>query len=141
MARDTEYVVGCSKCGRLDSTLSGSVFKYAVSGVFVTFRHVGSQGVFCAACRRKEAIKWSLMTGVLGWWGIPWGPIFTVQILIQNARSSRQEPAFNAALLAATGQALADQGQTSEAIRALERAARIKRTPQVEQQLSQLRGY
>jgi len=23
---------------------------------------------------------------VLGWWGIPWGPIYTVQVLLNNLR-------------------------------------------------------
>ena len=29
---------------------------------------------------------YSLVTLVLGWWGIPWGPVYTVQVLYHNIR-------------------------------------------------------
>jgi hypothetical protein len=134
-------VQGCGKCGAIDSTLTVSVFTYAASAVFFTVRRVGSSGVFCARCRRKEAIKWSLLTSVLGWWGVPWGPIFTVQSLVRNARGGRQDKNLNAELLKGTGETLASRGESSEAIRALELSAGLRPDVEVDQLLGQLRGY
>ena len=34
--------------------------------------------------RYFRGIPWALLTLVCGWWGIPWGPIRTVQCLYQN---------------------------------------------------------
>jgi hypothetical protein len=33
-----------------------------------------------------RALQWSLLTLVAGWWGIPWGPIYTVQSIWVNLR-------------------------------------------------------
>src|SRR5438876_758130 len=138
---DTTHARGCQKCSTIDSTLTASVFNYAASAVFFSVRRVGSSGIFCAACRRKEAIKWSLLTAVLGWWGVPWGPIFTIQTLVRNARGGRQDKNLNAELLKAAGEALAARGETSEAIRALEASARFRPDPEVDRLLGQVRGY
>src|SRR5712691_4447206 len=138
---ETTHARGCQKCGAVDSTLTVSVFNYAASAVFFSVRRVGSSGIFCASCRRKEAIKWSLLTGLVGWWGIPWGPIFTIQTLVRNARGGRQEKNLNAGLLKATGEALAAGGETSEAIRSLERSAALRQDPDVDELLGRVRGY
>ena len=36
--------------------------------------------------RAVKGIRWSLLTLLIGWWGIPWGPIYTVQSLWVNLR-------------------------------------------------------
>jgi hypothetical protein len=33
-----------------------------------------------------KGLRWSLLTLLVGWWGIPWGPIYTVQSLWVNLR-------------------------------------------------------
>jgi hypothetical protein len=94
-----EVLPKCGKCGKTDSTLRVSAFMYALSAFVITLRRRGSSGIFCQSCRRKEAIKWSLLTGVLGWWGIPWGPIFSVQSIVRNLRGGAQDAELNAELL------------------------------------------
>jgi hypothetical protein len=32
---------------------------------------------------------YTVMTLVFGWWGIPWGPIWTLQALVNNARGTQ----------------------------------------------------
>jgi len=107
----------------------------------ITLRRRGSSGMFCSSCRRKEAIKWSLLTGVLGWWGIPWGPIFTFQSIFRNFKGGAQNKDLNARLLSSTGLTLADRGETSEAIRALEEATRLRSDPEASALLGRIRGY
>jgi len=36
-----------------------------------------------------QAVGYSMLSGLLGWWGIPWGPIWTIAALISNARGGR----------------------------------------------------
>lgn len=36
--------------------------------------------------RAAKGLRWSLLTLLIGWWGIPWGPIFTVQSVWLNFR-------------------------------------------------------
>lgn len=56
------------------------VFTYTISLILVTFRQ--SSSVFLL--RRgewpiKHGWPYLLISLILGWWGIPWGPIYTIQ--------------------------------------------------------------
>jgi hypothetical protein len=47
----------------------------------------------------SKGLPWTLLTLVMGWWGIPWGPIFTVQSLIVNFKGGKDLTAnFSAAM-------------------------------------------
>ncbi|RYZ18872.1 MAG: hypothetical protein EOP49_49090 [Sphingobacteriales bacterium] len=58
------------------------VFPYTVSIVLATFKR--SSSIYFIHPEEKS-IKYSykhiLANGVAGWWGLPWGPIYTVQSL------------------------------------------------------------
>jgi len=59
-------------------------FLLTVSIVFLTFK-IPSR--YYVAGRDKVALTkaaYSLATLLFGWWGIPWGPIYTVQSLAKN---------------------------------------------------------
>lgn len=131
---------GCQRCGRLDSSLRGTGFGYAVSLLVVTFRRPGSFGVFCSRCRKKEAFKYSLVSGLFGWWGIPWGPIYTLQTIGQNSAGGLQNADLNADLLAAVGAELADRGEVDEAAKSLEASLELRDQPEVRQFLWALQG-
>jgi len=55
------------------------VFQYCISIVVMTFKR-GSDVYFIRAdeSSAKHSVGFTLLTFVLGWWGIPWGPIYTV---------------------------------------------------------------
>jgi hypothetical protein len=36
-----------------------------------------------------QAISYSLISLVAGWWGIPWGPIWTISTMITNAQGGK----------------------------------------------------
>lgn len=85
-------------------------YTYCVSIVVMSFRR--SSGVTFLRHDQDgagEAIKFSLLSGLLGWWGIPWGPIWTIGALFTNACGGKDvtrevltekygEPAANAIL-------------------------------------------
>jgi len=132
-------MIGCEKCGRLDSTLRGSSFLYTISVIFMTFRR-GSGGVYCSNCRKKEGFKWTLVSAIFGWWGIPWGPIYTLQAIGRNSAGGYQDNSLNANLMKAVAGELMDRGDQRGAIDALETSLRLEDDPDARQALWSLQG-
>ncbi|HEY2168147.1 MAG TPA: hypothetical protein VGJ30_00865 [Candidatus Angelobacter sp.] len=62
-------------------------YQYCVSALVITFKR-GTDIYFVRAdeSRLVKGLTWTLLTLVAGWWGIPWGPIYTVQSLWVNLR-------------------------------------------------------
>jgi hypothetical protein len=79
-------------------------YQYCVSIVVMTFRR--SSDLYYIPAGESSVAKglpWTLLTLVCGWWGIPWGPIFTVQSLVTNLKGGKDLTAdFNAHLSKAT---------------------------------------
>ena len=61
------------------------VFQYCVSVVVMTFKR-SSDIYFIKAgeSTTKHSIGYTLLTSFIGWWGIPWGPIYTIGSLYTN---------------------------------------------------------
>jgi len=61
------------------------VFQYCFSIIVMTFKR-GSDVYFIRANEStlKYSIGYTLLTFVFGWWGIPWGPIYTIGSLYIN---------------------------------------------------------
>jgi hypothetical protein len=60
-------------------------YHYCISVIILTTRR--SSDVYfipCGASGVRKGLPWTLLTVVLGWWGIPWGPIRSVQSLVTN---------------------------------------------------------
>ncbi|MDL2234474.1 hypothetical protein LJC63_12985 [Ruminococcaceae bacterium OttesenSCG-928-L11] len=66
------------------------VYQYCISIVFMTFRR--SSGVVFVKAGANAALTglpYTLLSLLLGWWGFPWGPIYTVQSLVTNFGGGR----------------------------------------------------
>jgi hypothetical protein len=61
------------------------VYPYVISIAIMTFRP-NSDIFFVRAgeSTKGNSAKYGILTFLLGWWGIPWGPIYTVGALYQN---------------------------------------------------------
>jgi hypothetical protein len=62
------------------------VFQYCISVVLMTFKR--SSAVYFIRpghAALTTRIGLSALSLLLGWWGIPWGPVYTVQVLWNNA--------------------------------------------------------
>jgi hypothetical protein len=60
-------------------------YRYCISVIVLTFWQ--SSDVYFIPAGKNAAMKglrWTLTTLLLGWWGIPWGPVRTVQSLSIN---------------------------------------------------------
>jgi len=62
------------------------VFQYCVSAILTTYKR--SSNVYFIRPGHTALIPrigYSVLSLFLGWWGFPWGPIYTVQALWHNA--------------------------------------------------------
>jgi DnaJ domain len=128
--------VKCAKCGRQDVTIRLSLMYYVVSLLFVTYRK-GASGLWCQRCRIMESAKWTGVSGIVGWWSFPWGPVYTIQALFVNGKGGVQPRSQNAAILRVLGYQLYQQGRATEALVALRESLRLE--PNLE--ASQLSDY
>lgn len=65
-------------------------YQYCISVLVMSFRR--SSDVYYIPAGESavsKALPWILLTLVAGWWGIPWGPIFTVQSLVTNFKGGK----------------------------------------------------
>lgn len=61
------------------------VYQYCISVLIMTFRR--SSDIYFVPASESRFVKgliFSLLSFFLGWWGIPWGPIYTIQSLWTN---------------------------------------------------------
>jgi hypothetical protein len=79
----TSDPVVCSVCRRVSAQPRYVIYRHVISAIFMTWRVV-HQGIYCSECGAKKAYRASLKTWLLGWWGIPWGPIFSLHAIVSN---------------------------------------------------------
>jgi len=59
-------------------------YSFCTSFLFATFREHTHFFPEDSPDRRQGAFVASLLSLVFGWWGLPWGPVYTVQTLYKN---------------------------------------------------------
>ena len=66
------------------------IFQYCISLLVITLNR--SSNIYFIKSEDNAVLKglpFVLLSLVLGWWGIPWGPIFTIQSLWVNLRGGK----------------------------------------------------
>jgi hypothetical protein len=66
------------------------VYQYCISVLILTFKRP-SDIYFLRAGQNAVAkgLGFTFLSLLLGWWGIPWGPIYTIQSLITNFQGGK----------------------------------------------------
>lgn len=66
------------------------VFLYCFSIIILTFKR-SSNIYFIKSGENtlKKSLKFTFISLFLGWWGIPWGIIYTIQSLVTNFRGGK----------------------------------------------------
>ncbi|WP_040950988.1 hypothetical protein [Gorillibacterium massiliense] len=64
------------------------IYYYCISIAIMTFKRPSSI-YFIRATESGQGAKFTLMSILLGWWGIPWGPIHTIGSLITNFKGGK----------------------------------------------------
>lgn len=74
----------CDRCGDLALQPRHIRFPIIISALVYSWR-LHDIGNFCPGCARKEALRASLITGLLGWWSVQ-GPFRVPRAILRNAR-------------------------------------------------------
>src|SRR5258708_26353851 len=66
------------------------LFQYCISVIVLTFRRASDiyflrQGESAVG----KGLPFTLLSLAAGWWGIPWGPIYTIQSVYNNSRGGK----------------------------------------------------
>jgi hypothetical protein len=62
------------------------VYQYCISVLVMSFRRSSSvHFVPPGASAAKKGAPFTLLSLVAGWWGIPWGPIWTISTVFKNS--------------------------------------------------------
>jgi len=76
----------CPRCGVQGKTLNGVVA--AVARSFIVTSTVRTKLVIgCSSCIKTELERLSKQSLLFGWWGIPWGPMYTARALAMNSKA------------------------------------------------------
>ncbi|MFP9115645.1 hypothetical protein ACLI1A_17025 [Flavobacterium sp. RHBU_3] len=79
----------CPYCGSTSDKLNGGVAKNTISVLLFTFQNTKTF-IACRNCNNKFYNSANTKTALLGWWGLPWGPIKTIGTLIYNSKIRRE---------------------------------------------------
>lgn len=66
------------------------IYQYCISLLVITFKR--SSNIYFIRHEENAVVKgisFTLLSLVLGWWGIPWGPIYTIQSLWVNLNGGK----------------------------------------------------
>lgn len=76
----------CPRCGvqgqMLNAVMAGVARSFVVVTSYQTKLVIG-----CSPCLRAEVDRLNRQSLLLGWWGIPWGPICTIRALHANSKA------------------------------------------------------
>lgn len=128
----------CQRCGRIDSTLRLSLFRWVVSVIFVSY-HKKVQRLLCSRCRYLESFGRTLFCLILGPWGIPFGIAYALEAIFLNPFGGEQPKQENFDLLYSLSHQLYKANRKREALRALEYARQFKKGPDLEKVIDTLK--
>src|SRR5512145_2659552 len=66
------------------------IFQYCISLLVITFKR--SSNIYFISHEENAVVKglpFTLLSLLLGWWGIPWGPIYTIQSIWVNSNGGK----------------------------------------------------
>jgi hypothetical protein len=127
----TPEPIVCSACGKVTAQPRYVIYYEIKSFILVTSRNP-VQGIFCRACAEKKSLRASAVTWLLGWWGFPWGPIYSLHAILINLFGGKRPYLVNARLAAYQAWVFAVYGKLelarAIAMDALDLAKKIKPT-------------
>jgi len=127
----------CQVCGRQDESLRLVVVPYVISALVVTLRRAWP-GMFCWRHRVIRQALAGLITAAFGWWGIPWGFIYTPAALFKLARGGDQPADANAEMLSTLAEYKRQKGEPLAALAIAREALKMQESEGLRQQVLEL---
>ncbi len=109
----------CPECGNRSAPLNAVLASRAISFLVMT-SYDRTPYIGCLPCLERRCTKATWTSALAGWWGFPWGPVRTIQALVQNhgqksaLRSSTPSEALVAFVAENTGKIEAYKGRPQE---------------------------
>src|SRR5215216_4794960 len=66
------------------------IYQFCISILVITFKR--SSNIYFISHEQNAVVKsfpYTLLSLILGWWGIPWGPIYTIQSVWVNFKGGK----------------------------------------------------
>jgi len=79
----------CPKCNSKTKKLNASIVGEVVSVVVFT-NYTKKRKIACSNCLDELNNKAIGKSSILGWWGFPWGPIYTIKSIILNTKMKKK---------------------------------------------------
>lgn len=130
----------CEKCGRKDTTLRVTIFLRIYSFLVTTYRR-GWAHILCSRCRIKYSLLFNIEVSLLGWWGLPWGPFYTLDALLKNLLGGAQPTENNANLLYGLSYEYYLKSNYAEAFEALSRSHELRPAREKKDFLDYLKAF
>ena len=73
----------CPECGNRSAPLNAVLASRAISFLVMT-SYDRTPYIGCLPCLERRCTKATWTSALAGWWGFPWGPVRTIQAVIQN---------------------------------------------------------
>lgn len=105
----------CQVCGKVTAQPRRLAFWRVTSFLLASWKSP-VQKIYCQSCASREQWKSTIWTALLGWWGIPWGPIWSISHGVTNALGGTREPEVDEALMWRNAIAFTRSGQGSLAV-------------------------
>lgn len=129
----------CEKCGKQDSTLRLSIFLSVISYFVLTQKRAHAH-VLCSGCRIKYSLLSNLKVWILGWWGFPWGPIYSLEALFKNLQGGEQPVDNNVALLSLLAYDFYTQNRYEECYKVLKASYKLRPDKETKEYMDQIEG-
>lgn len=120
----------CERCGAMNETLSVVGFDYVVSVLILSWRGRNG-GVYCDKCRTKLSLLYTLEVLFFGWWGVPFGALWSIAAIFRNVRGGVRPPQPNAQLQAYLAGFFVSIGQFGLAFACAKRSYQLSPTKEV----------
>jgi hypothetical protein len=130
--------IACSICSKVTAQPRYVVFWEIKSFILITYRSP-IQGIFCPVCAEKKAFRATGITWLLGWWGFPWGPIYSAHAILSNLIGGEKPALLNAKILTHQAIVFAIRKQLPIAVGIARKAKQfVKKVPKSESLRDQL---
>jgi hypothetical protein len=116
----------CSACNKVTAQPRYVIFLRVKSYVFGSSR-TSAQGIFCSDCAAKAAMRATFTTWALGWWAVPFGPLYTAHALMHNLAGGIKPRDINARIAAHQAWHFVSAGQLELARAVAEDALKLAR--------------
>jgi curved DNA-binding protein CbpA len=130
----------CEICGVRNHTLRITAFLYVISVFFFTNKK-GWVKILCNKCRIKYSLLWNLEVWLFGWWGFPYGPIYSIEALYKNSIGGIQPESNNISLLKFLVYSFYKEGNYEEAFHSLKGKMKIDSTQEDASFLKYISAY